>query len=98
MARTFDHGTSFVVRTERQKLLHTYYVPQSGWILAQYRQYPDRDFGPHFYMNFPAVEVTCPEGMTPTQYGLKVTNVQVTIADDNVFGHTTWSTPGPFYA
>ncbi|MBG0850835.1 hypothetical protein I2W78_02925 [Streptomyces spinoverrucosus] len=95
---TFDHATGFVVRTERQALLPTYYYTDANWIIHQHREYPDQDFGPHFYMNFPAVEVSCPEGTTPTQYGLKVTNVQVTIADDNVFGHTTWSTPGPFYA
>ncbi|CAM5263503.1 hypothetical protein SALBM311S_13042 [Streptomyces alboniger] len=63
----------------------------------EHRENPTRDVGPHFYMNFPAVTVNCPTGMTPAQYGLKVSDVKVTIADDNVFGHSTWSTPGPFY-
>ncbi|WP_411149540.1 hypothetical protein [Streptomyces sp. A30] len=94
---TFDHGTSFVVRTQQQELLRTYYYAEANWVLYEHRQYPTRDAGPHFYMNFPAETVDCPEGMTPTQYGLKVTNVKITIADDNVFGHSTWSAAGPYY-
>ncbi|CAM5737885.1 hypothetical protein SALBM311S_03742 [Streptomyces alboniger] len=94
---TFDHGTSFVVRTEQQELMSTYYYPDANWVLQEHRENPTRDVGPHFYMNFPAVTVNCPTGMTPAQYGLKVSDVKVTIADDNVFGHSTWSTPGPFY-
>ncbi|GHH85802.1 hypothetical protein GCM10017771_20320 [Streptomyces capitiformicae] len=95
---SFDHNTSFVVRTEQQPLSPVYYEPDSNWLLGQFRTYPDRDFGPPFFVNFPAVEVSCPEGTTATQYGLKVTNVKVAINDPNVFGSTTWSTPGPFYA
>jgi hypothetical protein len=94
---TFDHSTSFVVRTEHQQLMRTYYYAEANWVIYQHGADPTRDAGPHFYMNFPAVTVDCPTGMTPAQYGLKVTNVSVTIADDNVFGHSTWSTPGPFY-
>lgn len=94
---TFDHSTGFVVRTEQQPLKHVYYTTQTSWVLSEQTKYPDQDRGPYFYMNFPAVEVNCAEGMTPTQYGLKVTNLKVTVEDDNVFGHTTWSTPGPFY-
>lgn len=94
----FDHDTSFVVRTEQQPLSPAYYEPDSNWLLRQFRTCPDRHFGPPFFVNFPAVEVSCPEGMTATQYGPKVTNVKVTIDDPNVFGSTTWSTPGPFYA
>ncbi len=94
---TFDHGTSFVVRTEQQPLQPVYYTTQTSWVLYQQDQYPGQDTGPGFYMNFPAVEVNCPAGMTPTQYGLKVTNVNVTVEDDNVFGHTTWNAPGPYY-
>ncbi|MEU5540110.1 hypothetical protein [Streptomyces sp. NPDC020362] len=59
---------------------------------------PRRDSGPHFFVNFPAVEVNCPDAMTPIQYGLKVTDLAVAIADDNVFGHSAWTTPGPFRA
>jgi len=94
---TFDHGTSFVVHTEQQSLAPVYYENQSYWILSQLRSY-STDFGPYFFVNFPAVEVNCPDGMTPTQYGLKVSNVRVTIDDANVFGNTTWGAPGPFYA
>jgi hypothetical protein len=94
---TFDHDTGFVVRTEQQPLAHTYYTTQTSWVLSQQTRYPDQDTGPGFYVNFPAVEVDCPEGMTPTQYGLKVTDINVTVADDNTFGHSTWHTPGPFY-
>ncbi|MER5211878.1 hypothetical protein ABT063_15175 [Streptomyces sp. NPDC002838] len=95
---SFDHSTGFVVRTEQQSLTRTYYYAEANWVISEQRRYTDQDTGPHFYMNFPAVEVNCPQGMTPTQRGLKVTNVRISIADDNVFGHTTWSTPGPFYA
>lgn len=76
---SFDHDTSFVVRTEQQPLSPVYYEPDSNWLLRQFRTYPDRDLGPPFFVNFPAVEVSCPEGTTATQYGLKVTNVKVTI-------------------
>ncbi|MEV5876416.1 hypothetical protein AB0L75_19715 [Streptomyces sp. NPDC052101] len=95
---TFDHSTSFVVRTAHQELMRTYYLTEANWVLSTLRSDPTRDVGPYFFMNFPAVKVDCPDGMTPTQYGLKVTDISLTIADDNVFGHTTWSTPGPFYA
>lgn len=95
---TFDHGTSFVVRTEQMPLSGVYYEPDSNWLLGQLARYPDQDYGPPFFVNFPAVQVNCPEGMTATQYGLKVTNVNIFIDDANVFGTTTWSTPGPFYA
>jgi hypothetical protein len=95
---TFDHSTSFVVRTEQQRLPGVYYEDQADWILGRLRSDPDRDTGPYFFVNFPAVQVNCPDGMTPTQYGLKVTNVNVTIQDANVFGDTAWSAPGPFYA
>ncbi|SNX88645.1 hypothetical protein SAMN06272735_9128 [Streptomyces sp. TLI_55] len=94
---TFDHSTSFVVRTQQQPLSATYYEPDSNYILYAHRNYSG-EYGPHFYVNFAPVQVDCPDGMTPTQYGLKVTNVSVTIDDANVFGNTTWSTPGPFYA
>ncbi|MEU9284644.1 hypothetical protein AB0D57_07895 [Streptomyces sp. NPDC048275] len=93
---TFDHDTSFVVRTEQQQLLDNYYYPDSNWVLYWNQHYPS-DAGPAFYMNFPAVQVSCPEGMTPTQYGLKVSDINISIDDPNVFGTTTWSTPGPFY-
>ncbi|WP_326727161.1 hypothetical protein [Streptomyces phaeochromogenes] len=93
---SFDHGTSFVVRTEQQRLGSTYYEPDSNWILSAHRNY-EGEFGPHFFVNFPPVEVNCPAGMTATQYGLKVSNVNISIDDANVFGTTTWSTPGPFY-
>lgn len=94
---TFDHSTSFVVRTQQQPLSATYYEPDSNYILYAHRNYSG-EYGPHFYVNFAPVQVNCPDGATPTQYGLKVTNVSVTIDDANVFGNTTWSTPGPFYA
>jgi hypothetical protein len=94
---SFDHGTSFVVQAEQQKLSDTYFYEEANWVLSQFRQYT-ADYGPYFYVNFPAVDVSCPAGMTPTQYGLKVSNVNVTIDDDNVFGHSTWNAPGPFYA
>ncbi|MEU7660783.1 hypothetical protein [Streptomyces lincolnensis] len=94
---TFDHSTAFVVRTTQQELLRTYYYAEANWVLHELRQSPTRDAGPHFYMNFPAVPVDCPTGTTPTQYGLKVSNIRVTITDDNVFGHSTWNAPGPFY-
>jgi hypothetical protein len=93
---TFDHSTSFVVRTEQQQLLDTYFYPDSNYVLYWDRNYAS-DEGPRFYVNFPAVQVTCPEGMTATQYGLKVTDINISIDDPNVFGTTTWSTPGPFY-
>ena len=95
---TFDHRTAFVVRTEHEQLMRTYYFTEANWVISDLRSDPTRDSGPQFYVNFPAVQVNCPDGMTPTQFGLKVTNVSLTIADDNVFGHTTWTTPGPFYA
>ncbi|WP_326574058.1 hypothetical protein OG889_03160 [Streptomyces sp. NBC_00481] len=95
---TFDHSTSFVVRTEQQPLSPVYYQPDSNWLLTQFRSYPDQDFGPPFFVNFPPVEVNCPEGTTATQYGLKVTDVKISIDDPNVFGRTTWTAPGPFYA
>ncbi|MGW2492026.1 hypothetical protein ACWCV9_33045 [Streptomyces sp. NPDC001606] len=95
---TFDHDTAFVARTEHQQLTRVYYLTEANWVLSALRSDTTRDTGPYFFMNFPAVQVACPDGMTPTQYGLKVTNISLTIADDNVFGHTTWSTPGPFYA
>ncbi|MER6160496.1 hypothetical protein ABT147_33965 [Streptomyces sp. NPDC001868] len=94
---TFDHSTSFVVRTQQQPLSATYYEPDSNYILYAHRNYSG-EHGPHFYVNFAPVQVNCPDGTTPAQYGLKVTNVSVTIDDANVFGNTTWSTPGPFYA
>jgi len=94
---TFDHSTSFVVHTEQQQLLDNYCYPDSNWILYWDRTYSG-DEGPRFYVNFPAVQVHCPDGMTPTQYGLKVTNVTIGIDDANVFGTTTWNAPGPFYA
>jgi hypothetical protein len=95
---TFDHSTSFVVRTEQTPLSGVYYEPDSNWLLDQFARYTDRDFGPPFFLNCPAVQVNCPDGMTPTQYGLKVTDVNISIDDANVFGTTTWSAPGPFYA
>ncbi|WP_405814832.1 hypothetical protein OG241_09925 [Streptomyces sp. NBC_01390] len=95
---TFDHGTSFVVSTEQTPLSPVYYETDARWVVSQFRSYSDRDFGPYFFLNYPAVEVNCPDGMTATQYGLKVTNVNVTIDDANVFGTSTWSAPGPFYA
>ena len=93
----FDHSTSFVVRTHQQPLSAVYYAPDSNYILSQFHKYTD-DYGPGFFVNFEAVQVSCPDGMTATQYGLKVTDVNVSIDDANVFGTTTWSTPGPFYA
>ncbi|WP_128374454.1 hypothetical protein [Streptomyces cavernae] len=95
---TFDHRTAFVVRTEQAPLSHTYYTTSSSYILQYLRSNPGQETGPYFFVNFPAVQVDCPAGTTPTQYGLKVTNVKVTIDEANVFGTTTWSTPGPFYA
>ncbi|MFI6335577.1 hypothetical protein [Streptomyces sp. NPDC050535] len=94
---TFDHGTSFVVRTEQQPLLDNYFFTDSNYILSWDRNHPE-DEGPRFYVNFAPVQVSCPDGMTATQYGLKVTDVNISIDDPNVFGTTTWSTPGPFYA
>ncbi|MFD5627673.1 hypothetical protein [Streptomyces sp. NPDC127072] len=94
---TFDHGTSFVVRTEQQPLLDNYFFTESNYILDWDRNHAD-DEGPRFYVNYAPVQVTCPDGMTPAQYGLKVTDVTVSIDDPNVFGRTTWTTPGPFYA
>ncbi|MGW0706186.1 hypothetical protein ACWD4G_09510 [Streptomyces sp. NPDC002643] len=95
---SFDHDTSFVVRTVQQPLSPVYFEPDSRWLLTQFRDYPDRDFGPPFFVNFAPVEVNCPEGMTATQYGLKVSDVRITIDDPHVFGSTTWATPAPFYA
>ncbi|WP_369251553.1 hypothetical protein [Streptomyces sp. R41] len=43
---TFDHSTSFVVRTEQTPLSGVYYEPDGNWLLGQFARYPDRAFGP----------------------------------------------------
>ena len=53
--------------------------------------------GPSFYVNFAPVAVTCPTGETPSQFGLKVSNLTITIAGSPVYGSQTWTYPGPFY-
>ncbi|MFG2295937.1 hypothetical protein [Streptomyces sp. NPDC048603] len=94
----FDPAHNLVVRTSQTPLSATYYMTDSNWVISQHRAYPDQEFGPHFYVNFAPVEVSCPAGTTPTQYGLKVTNLRLTIDDPAVYGHLGWTHPGPFYA
>lgn len=95
---TFDRSTSFVVRTEQTPLSGVYCEPDSNWLLGQFARCPDRDVGPPFFLNYRAVQVNWADDMTPTQYGLKVTNVNISIDDAHVFGTTTWSAPAPCYA
>ncbi|WP_128381878.1 hypothetical protein [Streptomyces cavernae] len=95
---SFDHSTSFVVHQEQRRLSSVYIEGGASGVVYRNRQYSG-DFGPNWFVNFtPIVDVDCPTGMTPTQYGLKLSNVRVTIDDPEIFGTTTWSYPGPFYA
>ncbi|MFJ8207920.1 hypothetical protein [Streptomyces sp. NPDC096033] len=94
----FDHKDDVVVRTRATELAPVYFYAESGYILSRHREYPAEEFGPQFYLNFPAEKIDCPAGTAPSQFGLKVTNLTVAIDDDNVFGHTAWVYPGPLYA
>lgn len=96
-AGEFDWDTAFVVRTTQSELDRVYFEADAGYIVDQFRQDKGRDYGPHFYMNFPAVKVDCAEGSTPVQYGLKVTNLSISITGSDVFGTTSWHHDGPFY-
>lgn len=93
-----DHGDDVVVRTSGTELGSVYYLADAGYVISRHREAPDREFGPQFYLNFPAESIACPAGTTATQYGLKVTNLTVAIDDDNVFGRTAWVHPGALYA
>ncbi|MCX5199188.1 hypothetical protein OOK31_35810 [Streptomyces sp. NBC_00249] len=93
----FDHKDDTVVRTTGMPLTATYYTTSAGYLVQAHRQDPSREFGPQFFVNFPAETVNCPAGTTPSQYGLKVTNLRVSIDDPYVFGSTSWTHPGPFY-
>jgi hypothetical protein len=92
-----DHGDDVVVRTQQTELSAFSYYTGADYIISQHRREPG-DFGPSFYANFPAETITCPPGTTASQYGLKVSNLRVSIDDANVFGRTTWAHAGPFYA
>ncbi|WP_153482560.1 hypothetical protein [Streptomyces katsurahamanus] len=67
-------------------------------ILAALRADPDADVEPYFYVNFKPVEMTCPPGMTPALYGIRVSDLQASVSADQVFGLAYWQHPGPFYA
>ncbi|NGO81552.1 hypothetical protein G6045_38735 [Streptomyces sp. YC504] len=95
---SFDWSTSFVVRTTQQPLSWVYYHGDAGWVVSAHRSDPTREFGPGFFLNFEAVDFTCPEGRSRVQYGLKVSNITVSTPETNdVFGKMTWRAEGPFY-
>ncbi|MCX5195138.1 hypothetical protein OOK31_14715 [Streptomyces sp. NBC_00249] len=93
-----DRKDDVVVRTVGTALAPVYFYAESGYILHQFREFPDSDYGPQFYLNFPPEQINCPAGTKASQYGLKVTNLTVAIDDDNVFGRTAWVHPGALYA
>jgi len=92
----FDWNTAFVVRTTDTQLSAVYVTTQAGY-LAYLLRAGGPDNGPDFYVNFAPVPVSCPTGETPSQFGLKVSNLSITIADSPVYGTQTWTYPGPFY-
>ncbi|MFC8669737.1 hypothetical protein [Streptomyces sp. NPDC057199] len=96
---SFDHSTSFVVHQDQRRLSPVYVEGGAANLVQRLRDYPDAEYGPNWFVNFtPIVDVDCPAGMTPTQYGLKVSNLRISIDDPEIFGTTTWAHPGPFYA
>ncbi|MBO1336892.1 hypothetical protein [Streptomyces sp. VRA16 Mangrove soil] len=95
---TFDWGSAFVVRLDDVDLGAVHYETSAYWVVQTQRADPANDVGPAFYMNFPAVDFTCPEGQVKWQYGLKVSDLRVSIADSPVFGTQTWRHDGAYYA
>ncbi|MFI1868847.1 hypothetical protein [Streptomyces jumonjinensis] len=93
---SFEPGTKFVVRQTQQPLEADYVYNDAGYVLSMFRQGMEQYAG--FYMPFQPVEVNCPAGTTPSQYGLKVSNLKVHVNASEVFGNTTWTHPGVFYA
>ncbi|MFS8204104.1 hypothetical protein ACLVWQ_36215 [Streptomyces sp. CWNU-52B] len=92
----FDQDTAFEV-TERRGMSSYYYTPSTSYLLYQYRTTGTTDLGPGWFVNFAPVDVDCAEGMTPTQYDLRVHEVRVTLEESPVFGDRTWEF-GPFTA
>ncbi|MEU9375406.1 hypothetical protein AB0D94_16735 [Streptomyces sp. NPDC048255] len=92
-----DRSHDVVVRTQQTRFSPTYFYTDANYVISSHRS-DTADHGPHFYINFPASDISCPAGTTASQYGLKVTDLRISINDTNVFGTTTWAHPGPFYA
>jgi hypothetical protein len=92
----FDWNTAFVVSTTDTQLSAVYQTTQAGYLIYLLQQLGGND-GPSFYVNFAPVTVNCPVGETPSQFGLMVSNLSITIADSPVYGTQTWNYPGPFY-
>lgn len=92
----FDWHTAFVVTSKHTALSDVYATAQAAYLLYLLRSGVAND-GPSFYVNFAPVTVTCPAGETAAQFGLKVTNLSITIAGSPVYGSQTWTYPGPFY-
>ena len=92
----FDWNTAFVVSTTDTQLSAVYQTTQAGYLLYLLREEGGND-GPSFYVNFAPVPVSCPAGETPSQFGLKVSNLTITIVDSPVYGSQNWTYPGPFY-
>ncbi|MER7049255.1 hypothetical protein [Streptomyces jumonjinensis] len=106
MARTFhclrpdggyDPADSLVVRQIQEPVYKSFYYADAT---AVYRNFlsPGSDLGPKFHMNFPPVQVNCPPGTQAHQYGLKVSNIKITVNSPHFFGSRSWSHPGPYYA
>ncbi|MQS35454.1 hypothetical protein [Streptomyces katsurahamanus] len=94
---TFDPATTLVVRTPQRQLDDVYFYTEVIPVLAQFQR-SERDYGPLFYMNFDPVQVNCPSGTTAHQYGLKISNIKITVNTPYIFGGMTWTHPGPYYA
>jgi hypothetical protein len=97
-AGAFLWDTSFVVRTEETTLDGVYYLAGADYLLGWFRGTESGDFGPPFFLNFEPVEFSCATGTTPTQYGLKVTDLRLSAIDSPFFGTQSWTAAGPFYA
>ncbi|MCX4545168.1 hypothetical protein [Streptomyces sp. NBC_01565] len=93
-----ERADDVVVRTVRTALAHNYFYADANRIVSELRK-GAADLGPQLYLNFPPEQINCPAGTTASQYGLKITNLKVSINDENdVFGTTTWAYPGAIYA
>ncbi len=96
-AGAFRWDTAFVVRTADTPLAPVYYLTDMSYLLSEFRATPSGDLGPPYFLNFEAVPFTCPAGTTPAQYGLKVTDLRLSVTGSPVFGTQSWTAPGPFY-
>ncbi|WP_128377136.1 hypothetical protein [Streptomyces cavernae] len=93
---SFDESTSFVVNETQRRLSWVYPEGSVSQMIYSSRQNPAQKLTRNWYVNFwDIVEVNCPEGMTPTQTRLEISNLNISIEDPQIFGTTTWNHAGP---